>query len=105
MPFSTPMGHVHMLKHIGPDVAYIVDSLSGSKGQVIEQIRGWVGQVVVVIGGDGAGLVDDTEDEMAGESKTKWWDGSDMVGLGKGVEVVDGVRVGDDWERRISGKE
>jgi hypothetical protein len=109
LPFSTPQGHIHILKHIGPDVAYIVDSLSGDKGQVVEQVRGWVGQIVVVIGGDGAGLVDDTEDEMGGghgpERRGSWWDGSDMVGLGKGVEVVDGVRVGDDWARRVDGRD
>jgi hypothetical protein len=35
----------------------------------------------------------------------KWWQSGDIVGLGKGVEVVDGVRVGEDFERRIIGRE
>jgi hypothetical protein len=106
MPFGTPSGHVHILKHLSPDLVYMVDSLSGYNGETIQAIKGWVGQVIIVAGGDGAGLVDDTEDEgVAGERRRKWWDGSDMVGLGKGVEIVDGVRVGDDFERRVSGRD
>jgi len=105
MPFATPTGHVHMLKHLGPDVVYVADSLAGHHGDNLRAIKDWVGQIVVVVGGDAAGLVDDTEDEMATEKKENWWDTSDMVGLGKGVEVVDAVRVGDDFERRIAGRE
>ncbi|KAF2663984.1 hypothetical protein BT63DRAFT_484125 [Microthyrium microscopicum] len=107
MPFSTPSGHVHMLKHLSPAVVYIADSLAGPSGKYIEDIRGWVGQIVVVVGGDGAGLVDDTEDEGPGaEGKGKqWWETSQSVGLGKGIEVVEAVRVGDDWERRVGGRD
>jgi hypothetical protein len=105
MPYTTPTGHVHMLKHIGPDVVYVVDALSGSQGQNIEAIRDWVGQIVIIVGGDGAGLVDDTEDELSTDKKSKWWEHSDMIGLGKRVEVVDAVRVEDDWQKRIGGKE
>jgi hypothetical protein len=36
---------------------------------------------------------------------SKWWESTDMVGLGKGVEVVDGTRLTDDYERRVGGRE
>ncbi|KAF2396437.1 hypothetical protein EJ06DRAFT_585301 [Trichodelitschia bisporula] len=110
MPFGTRTGWVHMLKHLAPDVVYVVDALSGERGENIEAVKGWVhGTVCVVVGGDGSGLgaLVDTEDESEGrnEKKSKWWERSDMIGLGKGVEVVDGVRVGDDWERRVVGRQ
>jgi hypothetical protein len=104
MPFATPTGYVHMLKHIEPEIVYVADSLSGPDGQSIDAIRGWVRQIVVVVGGDTAGLVDDTEDEMHTEKRRPWWEGSDMIGLGKRVEVVEAVRVGDDFARRVGGK-
>lgn len=76
----------------------------------MQQIAGWVGQVVVVLGGGGigGGLVDtETESEDAGPEKgdgggQKWWMDESRVGLGKGVEVVDSVRMGEDWARRIA---
>lgn len=111
MPFATPTGCVHMLRHLAPDTVYLVEALSGSRGEVVEQIKGWAGQVVVVVGGDGGGLggLVDTEDEMSGDKAEKrdekWWENTDMIGLGKGVEVVDGVRVGEDFERRVIGRE
>ncbi|OCK78085.1 hypothetical protein K432DRAFT_357451 [Lepidopterella palustris CBS 459.81] len=114
MPFTAPTGHVHMLKHLGPDVVYMVEALAGANGTNIEQIKSWVGQVIVVVGGDGAGLggLVDTDDE-GGPAKAeggfgsgaRWWETGDMVGLGKGVEVVDGVRIREDFERRVGGRE
>lgn len=114
MTFSTPQGFVHMLKHIQPELVYVVDSLSGADGANIAALRGFVGQVVVVVGGEGGqlgGLID-TEDEGYGEKKESgtekrqdWWETSDMIGLGKGVEIVDGVKVHEDFERRVSGRE
>lgn len=103
MPFSTPGGFTHMLKHLNPDVVYITESLSGKDGSNISGIKGWVGQTIVVVGGDAAGLVE-TEDELTGQDR-KWWETSDLIGLGKGVEVVDAIRLGDDWVRRVSGKQ
>ena len=114
MPFSTPSGFVHMLRHIGPDLVYVVDALSGVNGRNIEDIKRWVGQTVVVVGSDGTGLggLVDTDDEApAGKGKasehhvSKWWENADMVGLGKGVEVVDASRFEDDYERRVGGRE
>ncbi|KAF2843797.1 hypothetical protein M501DRAFT_924968 [Patellaria atrata CBS 101060] len=111
MPFTTPTGHIHLLRHLSPDLVYITESLSGDRGENVEQVKGWVGQIVVVVGGDGAGLggLVDTEDEAEGRKGehhvSKWWESGDIVGLGKGVEVVDGVRFEDDFERRVSGRE
>lgn len=115
MPFTTPSGHVHMLRHLGPDLVYIVDALSGTNGQNIADIGRWVGQTIVVVGSDGTGLggLVDTDDEgPANKSKSehaghgdRWWEKTDMVGLGKGVEVVDASRLTDDYERRVGGRE
>ena len=113
MPFSVPSGYVHMLRHIGPELVYVVDALSGVNGANIEDIKRWVGQTIVVVGGDGTGLggLVDTDDEAPahkGKSEhavSKWWESADMVGLGKGVEVVDASRFGDDYERRTGGYE
>lgn len=65
-------------------------------------LKGWVGHVMVVAGDEGhAGLADtETEDEEGREVK-RWWERSEMVGLGKEVEVVDAGRVSDDWVRRV----
>ncbi|KIW04777.1 uncharacterized protein PV09_03966 [Verruconis gallopava] len=113
LTFETPQGWVHMCKHMQPDLVYVVDSLSGPKGQNVEAVKGWVGQVVVVVGGGGTGLggLIDTEDESDIKGKERasgerpWWVDSDLIGLGKGVEIVDGNRFSDDWERRAGGKE
>ncbi|KAF1835863.1 hypothetical protein BDW02DRAFT_522345 [Decorospora gaudefroyi] len=114
MPFSTPTGFVHMLRHIGPELVYVVDALSGVNGTNIEDIKRWVGQTIVVVGGDGTGLggLVDTDDEgpvqkdrHSEHGVPKWWQVTDMVGLGKGVEVVDASRLSDDYERRIGGRE
>lgn len=81
------------------------ESLCGKDGEVVSQIQGWVGQTVVLIGAEGAGLVDtETEDEGARQSAKetrKWWQDETKVGLGKGVEIVDVLRVGEDWDRRV----
>ncbi|KAI8932731.1 hypothetical protein NX059_010222 [Plenodomus lindquistii] len=114
MPFSTPTGFVHMLRHIGPELVYVVDALSGTQGSNIEDIKRWVGQTIVVVGADGTGLgvLVDTDDEgpqRKGKSTehavSKWWESADMVGLGKGVEIVDAGRFADDYERRVGGRE
>ena len=114
MPFSTPSGFVHMLRHIGPELVYVVDALSGVDGRNIEDIKRWVGQTVVIVGSDGTGLggLVDTDDEAPGRGKGKsehsvsrWWENADMIGLGKGVEIVDASRFEDDYERRVGGRE
>ena len=112
LPFSTPTGYIHILRHLSPSLVYLTDapSLSGHRGEHIRQLQGWVGQTILVVGDDGAGgLVDtetETEDEAlhkgkAPERSDKWWESSDIVGLGKDVEVVDIGRMGEDWWRRV----
>ncbi|KAI4623210.1 hypothetical protein J4E83_004602 [Alternaria metachromatica] len=114
MPFNTTTGFVHMLRHLGPELVYVVDALSGVNGQNIDDIRKWVGQTIVVVGGDGTGLggLVDTDDEgpmrkgKESEHTVRWWQvRNDMIGLGKGVEVVDASRLEDDYERRVGGRE
>ena len=102
MPFTTPTGHVAILRHIAPSMVYIQESLCGGSGENVKHIEGWVGQVVVVVGADlGAGLVDTTDDESNRKEKTQWWRSASNVGLGKGIEICDSERVGDDWSKRI----
>ena len=106
MPFTTQDGHIHILRHLAPEIVYIQESMSGSHGDAVTHMARWVGQVVVVIGDEGGrgGLVD-TEDEegLAAEKADHWWENDGRVGLGKGIEIVDGLRVGEDWRRRVSG--
>ncbi len=114
LPFTTPTGYVHMLRHLAPQMVYVEEGLGGDHGASVEQIRGWVGQVVVVVGSHGGGLggLVDTEDEGEASATTresgqrsKWWENTDLVGLGKGVEVVDAARVREDWDRRVVGRD
>jgi len=107
MPFTTPTGHIHLLRHLGPEIVYIQESLSGSGGDVVTHISNWVGQIVLVVGDKGGhgGLVD-SEDERGhsgDDTRGDWWQNDPRIGLGKGVEVVEGLRVGEDWRRRVGG--
>ena len=108
LPFTTVSGHVHILRHLAPEVVYIQESLSGDNGDAVAHISGWVGQVVVVVGAEGlhGGLVD-SEDDAAheGDSGEKWWQKEERVGLGRGVEVVEGMRVGEHWSRKFGADE
>ena len=93
MPFTTPEGHVHLLRHLGPEIVYIQETLTGDKGEAISNMKNWVGQIVIVVGDEsGHGGLVDSEDERghSGESHAKWWQDDPMIGLGKGVEVVEG---------------
>lgn len=113
MPFSTSTGYIHILRHLSPSLIYLpnLSVLAGHNGQHIQQLKGWVGQTILIVGDDGAGgLIDtetDTEDEASRrgmqkeEIYNKWWETSDLVGLGKDVEVVDIGRMGEDWSRRV----
>lgn len=104
MPFTTPTGYIHLLRHLGPEVVYLQQTLSGPGGDAISQISGWVGQILLVVGDEsGHGGLVDSEDERGTESKDKWWHDDPRIGLGKGVEIVDGLRVGEDFRRRIGG--
>ncbi|KAL8729394.1 MAG: hypothetical protein Q9166_004787 [cf. Caloplaca sp. 2 TL-2023] len=107
MPFTTPTGHVHLLRHLAPEIVYLQETLSGSVGDTISQISNWVGRIVLVVGDEsGHGGLVDSEDERghpSHEARDRWWQDDPRIGLGKGVEVVDGLRLGDDWRRRVRG--
>ena len=107
MPFTTPTGYVHLLRHIAPEIVYVQETLSGSGGDAVLHIAGWVGQVVLVVGDEsGHGGLVDSEDErgaLGHKSRETWWHEHPKIGLGKGIEVVEGLRVGEDWRRRVRG--
>lgn len=102
MPFSTPTGYVHLVRHISPDTVYVQESLTGKEGEPVHHISRWVRQVVVVIGERG-GLVDSEDESALADSGEKWWQKEGTTGIGKRIDVVDVLRTGDDWRRRISG--
>lgn len=108
MPFTTSDGYVSMLRHLAPQIVYVSDSLSGKEGETVAGLKGWVGHTVLVVGDEGHGGLADTETETEDEgirNGKKWWEQSEFVGLGKEVDVVDAARVGDDWSRRVGGRE
>ena len=101
MPFNSPTGFIPILKHLAPETVYLQETLSGG-GDAIAQIKDWIGHdIVLVVGESGQGGLVDSEDEH--EDKEKWWQNDPRIGLGKGVEIVDGLHVGEDWRRRIGG--
>lgn len=123
LPFTTADGYVHILRHLAPSLVYISDTLSGDEGEDVARLKGWVGHTILVAGDDGVGGLADTETETEGEEyrkegeiltgerrkrrqrDSKWYERSELVGLGKDVEVVDAGRVGEDWTRRVGGRE
>ncbi|CAK7274906.1 hypothetical protein SEPCBS57363_006405 [Sporothrix epigloea] len=111
IPFTSANGHVHILHLLGPDVIYVQESLTGDSGATVNQIQNWFrNDIIVVVGADnGYGGLADSESEAgkpsAGAPAQKWWQQEDRVGRGRGVIVVDGMRVNDDWIRRVQDKE
>jgi hypothetical protein len=108
IPFTTPTGHVHILRHLNPEIVYLQESLAGDNGDVITHLQTWLRQdVVVVVGADGGhgGLADSESEAEAAPKKEQWWEKEDRVGRGRGVVVVEGGHVGDDWARRVDNKE
>ncbi|RAH79834.1 hypothetical protein BO86DRAFT_342644 [Aspergillus japonicus CBS 114.51] len=105
MPFSTATGFVHLVRHISPDTVYVQESLAGKDGEAVHHISGWVRQVVVVVGDEGGrgGLIDSDDESALADKGEKWWQKEGTTGLGKRIDVVDALRVGDDWRRRVSG--
>lgn len=107
MPFTTPSGYVHLLRHIAPEIVYVQETLSGPGGDAVLHIAGWVGQVVLVVGDEsGHGGLVDSEDErgtLEDERREHWWHDHPKIGLGKGIEVVEGLNVGDHWRKRVRG--
>ncbi|TQW03555.1 peroxin Pex22-like protein [Cordyceps javanica] len=108
LPFTTPNGHVHILRHLQPEVIYLQESLAGDNGSIITNMQTWLRHdIMLVVGADsGSGGLADSESEAERTTKTQqWWQRSDRVGRGRGIIVVDSMRVNDDWARRVTGKE
>ncbi|KAJ5614806.1 hypothetical protein N7528_008460 [Penicillium herquei] len=105
MPFSTASGYVHLVRHLSPDLVYVQESLTGEKGDAVQHISGWVRQVIVVVGDEGGrgGLIDSDDESALGDKGEKWWQKEGTTGIGKRIDVVDVLRVGDDWRRRVRG--
>lgn len=106
MPFTTPEGHVHLLRHLAPEIVYLQEPMAGPDGEVVSQITNWVRQVVIVVGDESGhgGLVDSEDERGRSDGQTeKWWKNDPRLGLGKGVEVVEGLMVGDHWRRVVKG--
>ncbi|CAG8961155.1 hypothetical protein HYFRA_00002698 [Hymenoscyphus fraxineus] len=108
LPFTTPTGHVHILRHLGPEIVYLQESLAGKDGEIITHLQSWLRQdVILVVGAEGGhgGLADSESEAEQAPKKEHWWEKEERVGRGRGVVVVEGVRVGDDWARRIQNRE
>lgn len=108
LPFTSVNGHVHILRHLQPEVVYLQESLSGDSGSVVNHIQTWMKHdICLVVGAEGGhGALADSESEAERPNKEeKWWQRPDRAGRGRGIVVVDGMRVHDDWMRRVEGRE
>jgi len=107
LPFTSQTGHLHILRHLNPDIVYLQESLTGENGNVITQLQSWYRHdVVLVVGTDGGhGGLADSDSEVSAVKPEYWWEREDRVGRGRGVIVVEGNHVGDDWARRVEGKQ
>lgn len=110
MPFTTAGGYIHILRHLEPEVLYLQESLTGENGTLVSQLQSWLRHdVILVVGANGGygGLADSESEAEQSEEKKKepWWQKEERVGRGRGVVVVDSLRVGDDWGRRVQGRE
>ncbi len=108
LPFTTPTGHVHILRHLAPDIVYLQESLAGNNGDVITHLQTWLRHdVILVVGAEGGhgGLADSESEAEQTEKAEHWWEREDRVGRGRGIVVVESIRAGDDWARRIEGME
>ncbi|KAK5228268.1 hypothetical protein LTR72_002151 [Exophiala xenobiotica] len=106
LPFTSSRGHKHILRSLAPELVYIQESLCGSDGEIISELSGWVRQTVVVIGDEGGhgGLVD-TDDESVTQKTETWWQKEERTGLGKRVAVVESLKIGEDWQRRVNDRD
>jgi hypothetical protein len=104
LPFTTHAGHLHILRSLAPETVYIQESLCGDDGEMAASLSGWVKQIVVVIGDEGGqgGLVDTEDEDGLGKANAEhWWQKEERTGLGRSVAVVESLKIGDDWKRRI----
>ncbi|KIV97428.1 hypothetical protein PV10_01182 [Exophiala mesophila] len=104
IPFASQNGHKHVLRSLAPEIVYIQESLCGSEGEIVSDLSGWVRQTVVVIGDEGGqgGLIDTDDESTVTVQKETWWQKEERTGLGKRVAVVESLKIGDDWQRRVN---
>ena len=108
LPFTSRNGHVHILRHLKPQIVYLQESLAGEDGSAVTQIQTWLRHdLVLVVGAESGhgGLADSESEAETKDKEEKWWQREDRVGLGRGVVVVDSMRVSDDWAKRVQGFE
>lgn len=108
IPFTTATGYTYILRPLQPDFIYLQQSLGGENGALVSNLQTWFRHdITLVVGADsGSGALADSESEAERAKKTtEWWQRPERVGRGRGVVVVDGMRVHDDWVRRIEGQE
>lgn len=108
IPFTTSNGHSYILRPLQPDIVYLQESLSGESGSIITNLQTWLrNDLMLIVGAEhGSGGLADSESEAERTKKTvAWWQRPERVGRGKGIIVVDSMRVHDDWVRRIEGQE
>lgn len=106
IPYTSQNGHKHILRSLAPEVVYIQESLCGREGEIVSDLSGWVRQTVVVIGDEGGygGLID-TDDESVTKKSETWWQKEERTGLGKRVAVVESLKIGEDWQRRVNDRD
>jgi hypothetical protein len=92
--------------------AAIVGNLVFTAGGAVTQLQTWLRyDVVLIVGAESGhgGLADSESEAEANRNKNneveKWWQRPDRVGRGRGIIVVDGMRVSDDWAKRVEGNE
>ncbi|KIY02115.1 uncharacterized protein Z520_02253 [Fonsecaea multimorphosa CBS 102226] len=107
LPYTSPNGHKHILRSLSPEVVYIQESLCGRDGEIVSDLSGWVKQTVIVIGDEGGhgGLIDTDDESVTHRTTEKWWQKEERTGLGKRVAVVESLKIGEDWDRRINEKD
>lgn len=49
LPFTTPSGHVHILRHIQPETLYLQESLSGDNGSTITSLQTWMRHDIILL--------------------------------------------------------
>ncbi|KAK2751081.1 hypothetical protein FQN57_000156 [Myotisia sp. PD_48] len=108
LPFNQPSGHVPLLRHMSPDIVYIQAGLTGDEGELVQQIAGYVRQVVVITGDDfGCGALMDSDDEsqLADSGERKWWEKENALTASKRITTVKASHIGRDWRQRVCGEE
>jgi len=57
LPFTTPTGYIHVLRHLAPDIVYVQENMmNGEHQSLVAQLKGWVGQTVLVVSGGSSAL-------------------------------------------------